>query len=157
VKDIKDLLSQTPVYLHNWTEKMDVIANFENIYITSEEYKMEKSPYHNEEYFQAKKNEMTKALEKYKDVNILFATYGTDNWSGDAFVLFEQNGKLYEVNGSHCSCYGLEDQWCPEEVLLPELENRLIKGTFGKNDYSGNEFRDDLVEFLGVAFNGEVI
>jgi hypothetical protein len=31
-------------------------------------------------------------------------------------VIFEKDGKLWEVNGSHCSCYGLEGQWQPEET-----------------------------------------
>ena len=67
-------------------------------------------------------------------------------------ILLEKDGKLYEVNGSHCSCYGLEEQWKPEEVMLSELENRLLNGTFGEDDYSGNEFKKELCEFLGVEF-----
>lgn len=82
--------------------------------------------------------------------NILFASYGEDNYSGDAWVLFEENGKLFEVNGSHCSCYGLEGQWEAEEVVLPELENRLTKGTFGQDNYSDNEFANELKTFLGI-------
>ena len=62
-------------------------------------------------------------------VNILFAYYSYEDYSGDAFVLFEQDGLLYEVNGSHCSCYGLEGQWEPEEVCLEEMNNRFTKGS----------------------------
>lgn len=47
---------------------------------------------------------------------ILLASYTYENYSGAAFVLFEKDGTLFEVNGSHCSCYGLEDQWEPEET-----------------------------------------
>lgn len=50
------------------------------------------------------------------DNEVLFAFYGRESWEGDAFVLFEKNGQLYEVHGGHCSCYGLEDQWLPEET-----------------------------------------
>lgn len=33
---------------------------------------------------------------------------------------------LYEkINGGHCSCYGLEDQFSPEKVVLPELQKRV--------------------------------
>jgi hypothetical protein len=84
------------------------------------------------------------------DIHILFASYGLDNYSGDAFVLFEQNQALYEVNGSHCSCYGLEEQWSPEPVLLEEMKNRLLNGDFGTNDYADNQFKDELCLFLGV-------
>lgn len=50
------------------------------------------------------------------DSQILFASYADGGYDGDATVVFERDGKLFEVNGSHCSCYGLEDQWIPEET-----------------------------------------
>lgn len=59
---------------------------------------------------------------------LLIASYTYEDYSGSAWVLFSKDGKLYEVYGSHCSCYGLEDQWTPEEVCLPELVNRVTKG-----------------------------
>lgn len=74
-------------------------------------------------------------------VEILLAYYSYEN-SGEAFVLFRKDGVLYEVNGSHCSCYGLEGQWKPEEVMLEELEHRTVKGEFGK-EYSWIEEKDD--------------
>lgn len=40
---------------------------------------------------------------------VLFASYGLGICTGDAIVLFEHRGQLYEVNGSHCSCHGLGD------------------------------------------------
>lgn len=135
MKSFEEIIKQNPVFLHNWSEKIDVIGDFKNIYATGKEYRMEEPPYGNEDY---------------KNINILFASYGSDNHSGDAFVLFEENGVLYEVNGSHCSCCGLEGQWETEEVSLKELENRLINGSFGEDDYSGNEFKQDLCEFLGI-------
>ena len=59
---------------------------------------------------------------------ILLAHYDIDGYEGDAFVLFERDGKLYEVNGSHCSCYGLEGQWQPEETSVEEIRFRMEKG-----------------------------
>ena len=67
-------------------------------------------------------------------------------------MLFEQNGELYEVNGSHCSCYGLEGQWEPDRVLLKELEHRLLNGTWGEDDWSNNNFKEELCKFLDVEF-----
>lgn len=58
------------------------------------------------------------------DATILFATYEYTLYEGDAFVLFERDGKLYEVNGSHCSCYGLEGQWEPEETSVAAVRMR---------------------------------
>lgn len=88
--------------------------------------------------------------ESIAELNILFASYGEDCYEGDAWVLFEKEGTLYEVNGGHCSCYGLEGQWEPDEVNLKELENRLQHGTWGEDDWSGNNFKSELCEFLGV-------
>ena len=56
-----------------------------------------------------------------ESVHVLFAYYSYENYSGDAYVLFEQDGKLYGVEGSHCSCYGLEDQWYPTEETKATL------------------------------------
>jgi hypothetical protein len=84
-------------------------------------------------------------------VNILLASYTYEDYSGYAFVLFEKNGKLYEVNGSHCSCYGLETedishgetQWQPEETTKEALIHRLTEGYLGHN-----EFDDELRQVL---------
>ena len=61
---------------------------------------------------------------RVKDTEILFAFYGTAPYEGDAIVIFERTGKLFEVNASHCSCYGLEDQWAPEETSWEALKIR---------------------------------
>lgn len=74
-------------------------------------------------------------------VTVLLASYTYEDYSGDAFVLFERGGKLYEVNGSHCSCHGLsessyddatETQWQPEETSIDALRHRLEKGHVGE-------------------------
>lgn len=74
-------------------------------------------------------------LEYLKDCKILLAWYGYGSYDGSAFVLFDQKGKLYEVNGSHCSCYGLEDQWNPEETSVDALKARIENGRLGRDDY----------------------
>jgi len=53
--------------------------------------------------------------------DVLFAYYNYEDYSGSAFVVFMLNGLLFEVHGSHCSCYGLEDQWAPEETSWEAL------------------------------------
>lgn len=62
------------------------------------------------------------------DIVIHIAYYESGNWEGYAFVLFEHEGKLWEVNASHCSCYGLEGQWDPEETTVEALQHRIDKG-----------------------------
>ena len=82
-------------------------------------------------------------------VEVLLASYTRENYEGDAFVLFRKDGKLYEVNGYHCSCYGLEGQWEPEETTIEELRHRLKRGTFGRSYwYNNNVFADELAALL---------
>lgn len=155
MKSLEVILKQTPVYLNDWKEQggFGVISDFEDLYISKEEYESIKTSNSSNEYLLDKKEKIDQTLEnQWKGINILFASYGYANYSGDAWVLFEQCGKLYEVNGSHCSCYGLEGQWTPEEIVLEELENRLLKGSFGEDNWSDNNFKEQLCDFLGVEF-----
>lgn len=78
---------------------------------------------------------------------ILLAYYSCADWSGEAFVLFRRDGKLYEVNGSHCSCYGLENQWEPEETSMEALRYRLDNGQLGRY-WEANSFGHELREAL---------
>lgn len=72
------------------------------------------------------------AEEQQAGVEILFAYYSYENYSGDAFVLFRTaDGALWEVNGGHCSCYGLEGQWEPELTSVSELRHRMDQGRQG--------------------------
>ena len=77
--------------------------------------------------------------------NILLASYGYEDYEGDAFVLFEKDGVLFEVNGSHCSCYDLsEDQWQPEETTKAALQHRIDSGCRS----SGNEYKSELQQII---------
>ena len=57
-------------------------------------------------------------------LEIIYAAYTPGDYCGDAHVIFRKESKLFEVNGSHCSCYGLEGQWEPEETTLAALMAR---------------------------------
>lgn len=72
-----------------------------------------------------------------EDAKILLAWYGYGDYSGSTFVLFMQDGKLYEVNGSHCSCNGIEGQWDPEETSIEALEHIMNNGSKFSGDYEG--------------------
>lgn len=52
---------------------------------------------------------------------VLVAYYEYEYYEGDSQVLYRNGDKYYYVEGSHCSCYGLEDQWRPEEYSLETL------------------------------------
>lgn len=152
MKTLEEIINQQPIFINDWKDSFGVIADFEDVYMDKTEYESTDDNHRNNTYWIEKKRQMDIALEKHKNNNILFASYGCANYSGDAWVLLEKEGVLYEVNGGHCSCYGLEGQWNPEEVVLKELENRLVNGEFGEDDYSDNTFKEELCGFLGVEF-----
>lgn len=80
------------------------------------------------------------------DDKILLADYQTPPYEGYCVVIFEKGGKLYEVNGSHCSCYGLgsdsysgghNTQWEPEETSWEALKirpNDIIKAFLAERE-----------------------
>ena len=152
MKTLNEILKQEPVFLNDWAEskRIGVIGDFEDIYITKDEYEATECPIPNKDYWIEKKQKMDVAVKQYENTKILFATYGNAAYEGDAWVLFSENNELFEVNGEHCSCYGLEGQWEKEPVVLEELKNRLEKGTFGTNSYTDNEFATELKLFLGL-------
>jgi len=76
--------------------------------------------------------------------DVLFAAYTYENYSGDAFVLFTKEGKLFEVNGGHCSCYELEGQWQPEETSKEAVIKRLDGHPYGVMDNYNKEIRSIL-------------
>lgn len=57
----------------------------------------------------------------FSNIEIIYARYSHESYSGDSHVIFIEDGKLYEVWGSHCSCFGLEGQWEPEETTIQAL------------------------------------
>jgi hypothetical protein len=90
---------------------------------------------------------------EFKGAEILLASYGTPSYKGYAFVLFRRDGKLYEVNGSHCSCYGLEGQWDPEETTVEALLHRVNEGQLGEGGYDENPFAAELRQVLASTPN----
>lgn len=59
---------------------------------------------------------------------VLAAYYAGVDYDGSAFVVYRNGDKYYTVSGSHCSCYGLEGQWAPEEYTREQLIAALEKG-----------------------------
>lgn len=60
------------------------------------------------------------------DRDILFASYEDGGYDGHAIVVFERDGLIYEVNGYHCSCNGLEGTWEPEATNWEALAMREL-------------------------------
>lgn len=111
------------VYLHDWTTKEEMIRDFG---IQDSEV---------------------------EGVNVIVASYTYEDYSGDAYVLFEKDGKLFEVHGGHCSCYGLSEnnysgstggQWQPEQIEIEALKHRVEKG------YWNNDVLNEVKEYLNT-------
>lgn len=86
---------------------------------------------------------------KYK---VLLAVYEEWGYEGNAFVLLQERttGKLFEINASHCSCYGLEGQWEPEETSVKALTYRMAYGALGEMRNSECDFRKELRNILHI-------
>lgn len=79
------------------------------------------------------------------ELKVLIAIGSSDyNYEGDIWVLYEKNGKLYEVSTFHDSISGFD--WDPEEVSMEELLNRFIEGTFFNK--FGEKVKSKIQEFL---------
>jgi hypothetical protein len=81
-----------------------------------------------------------------ENVVVLFACYTYQDYSGDAFVLFQKDGTLFEVHSSHCSCYGLEGQWSPEETSIDALKHQLDSASNGVLAH----FKDEVTKVLNI-------
>lgn len=78
---------------------------------------------------------------------VLYAEYACEDYEGSAHVLFMDDAKFYYSEGSHCSCYGLEGQWSPEDTTIETLLHMARKGTgFWSKNSSFAETLGDIVE-----------
>jgi hypothetical protein len=62
-----------------------------------------------------------------KRAEVIFAKYDQDGYEGSAILVYKLDGKYYTCEGSHCSCYGIDESWSPEEYELPVLIAALEK------------------------------
>lgn len=66
---------------------------------------------------------------------LLVSFYEIDGYEGSAYVLYRKDGKLFEVEGSHCSCNGLEDCWGPVETTPAALKMKKSILPYGIGGY----------------------
>lgn len=80
---------------------------------------------------------------------VLLAYYSYEDYSGSSYVFYRNGDKYYYNHGGHCSCYGLEGQWEPEEYENKEIFKTCLEKMYSKYD---NELNDNLkivIEKLG--------
>lgn len=102
--------------------------------------------------FESKKN-VESCFDVCLDDNIviLLASYDIEWYEGSAYVLFynKLDSKLYEVFGSHCSCYDLEGQWEPEKVSIELLREKVSRKSY---EYLG--LQNQIKELIKELKNG---
>ncbi len=81
--------------------------------------------------------------------DVLYAYYTQADYEGSAFVLYEKDGALIEVNGGHCSCNGLEGQWTPEATTWASIHHIASKGS--KYDHHASALKTLAEERGGVS------
>jgi len=86
---------------------------------------------------------------------IIIAWYTYECYSGDAYVLYELDGKLYEAEGGHCSCYGLEGQWEPSETNVEAVQHILEKGSRYGMDGHKRAFTEAFKAYLESKENND--
>lgn len=77
-------------------------------------------------------------------IAILIAYKSVGSWGCDSnawLLLRRTDGAMLEVHGSHCSCYGFEGQWSPEETTAAYLlSDKFAFYTGGYDDhYEANQ------------------
>lgn len=91
-------------------------------------------------------------LEQLDKYEIVIAYESVGNWGCDSSSWFlikdKTDGELYETHGSHCSCYGFEDQFEPEHTTLEYLQSDKFSFCCGGYD-DDKEYNENAVkEFL---------
>lgn len=63
--------------------------------------------------------------EEVKKFDILIAYECEESYEGSSWFLLRDRDtkKLYENHAGHCSCYGFEGQWGPDETTLAYLKS----------------------------------
>lgn len=77
--------------------------------------------------------------EELANFDILVAYESVGDWGCDSASYFlirdRSSQKLLEVSGGHCSCYGFEGQWEPQEVEVEYLKSdKFYLGCGGYDD-----------------------
>ena len=89
-------------------------------------------------------------LDKY---DILLAYQSVGSWGCDSMAHLimrrKEDDALMYNQGSHCSCYGFEDQFEPEETSKEELQRySFYAGGYDNNEDSNQKAMKDFIETL---------
>lgn len=100
--------------------------------------------------------------EETPEPTLVYADYSKSGAAGAVSVLYYVGGQWFYVSGVHCSCYGLEELWSPEEfdpkIQLEALKNEKTTISYGflSDQKTINEWLKEMCE-LTVAAKREQI
>lgn len=84
--------------------------------------------------------------------DILIAYESVGSWGCDSasFILLKHKttGELFEVNGSHCSCYGFEGQFNPEKTTVDYLKSDKFHFYNGGYDSDEEGNRQKILDYI---------
>ena len=77
------------------------------------------------------------------------------DYEGAAAIVFVNDGKLYFQSGSHCSCFGFEGQWSPEETSVDALKHIASNGYGIEAKIAGETIK--ILETFGMPTDPDAI
>lgn len=108
--------------------------------------------YTGEQYRDGSDVEKEIVRKELKNFHILIAYESVGSWGCDSssFFLLKQKktGKLFENHGSHCSCYGFEGQWKPEETTIEYLQSDKFHFWGGGYDSDEEGNKQKVMEYV---------
>lgn len=108
----------------------------------AENYSGEKSGF---DYGEITSSDIEKANELLKNMEVLVAYQSIGDWGCDSSAFFllkdKTDGKIFEVHGSHCSCFGFGGQLQLEETTIEALKFRInnVGYIFSTGGYDDND------------------
>ena len=88
-------------------------------------------------------------VDKY-EVLVAYESVGSWGCDSSSWILLKdrETGKLFETHGSHCSCYGFEGQFEPEETTVEYLQSDRFFFCCGGYDNSAEENERLIKDYL---------
>jgi hypothetical protein len=91
-----------------------------------------------------------------ENIVFLIAYESVGSWGCDSssfFLMYKKDdGKLYENYGGHCSCYGFEGQWEPEETSVEYLQSPNFEFYCGGYDYQSDANREAIMSYVNNPY-----
>lgn len=117
----------------------------------AEEYAGEKSGFDYGDPTAADKSKVAKYLESY-DVIIAYESVGAWGCDSNSYFLLKHKdtGQYQEFSGAHCSCYGFEGQFDPQETSIEYLKSDKFNFYCGEYDDNETENQKAVKDFLAA-------